>query len=217
MFCKDHVLTRRVIRTGGTAVGTRNRAGVTIAVIVVVIAAIGVGIGLSTVDTANGSKHADLRGNGSVDEAWLTAAGPGDHITLLERGAAVTQAGSSSTADSLGSLIVRNLTPGSDYQWDDETTGQTTRPFSVLAPGQNPAVDSPLYADQSMHQGLNYITMRDGIKLAATVRYPYGETCSAASPLSDGHRVLRVQRGRTHRPHPNVPLRGPPYQVHGLR
>ncbi len=33
-----------------------------------------------------------------------------------------------------------------------------------------------------MHQGLNYITMRDGIELAATVRYPYGETCSAASP-----------------------------------
>ena len=25
-----------------------------------------------------------------------------------------------------------------------------------------------------MHEGLNYITMRDGIQLAATVRYPYG-------------------------------------------
>ncbi|MGO8871126.1 MAG: CocE/NonD family hydrolase [Acidimicrobiales bacterium] len=33
-----------------------------------------------------------------------------------------------------------------------------------------------------MHQGLNYLTMRDGITLAATVRYPYGGTCSAASP-----------------------------------
>ena len=33
-----------------------------------------------------------------------------------------------------------------------------------------------------MHQGLNYITMRDGIQLAATVRYPYGGTCTAASP-----------------------------------
>ena len=54
--------------------------------------------------------------------------------------------------------------------------------FTVLAPGDNPATDSPLYTDQPMHQGLNYITMRDGIKLAATVRYPYGETCSATSP-----------------------------------
>ncbi len=33
-----------------------------------------------------------------------------------------------------------------------------------------------------MHEGLNYITMRDGITLAATVRYPYGHTCSTAAP-----------------------------------
>jgi len=33
-----------------------------------------------------------------------------------------------------------------------------------------------------MHEGLNYISMRDGISLAATVRYPYGKTCSASSP-----------------------------------
>lgn len=162
--------------------GTRSRAGVIIVVIVAVIAAICVGIVLSTAGSAGGSKRPNLRGNGSVDEAWLTAAGPGDHITLLEHGTAVSEAGSSSTADSLGSLIVRNLSPGADYQWDDETTGQTTPPFQVLAPGHNPAVDSPLYTDQPMHQGLNYITMRDGIKLAATVRYPYGETCSASSP-----------------------------------
>ena len=63
-------------------------------------------------------------------------------------------AGGSSTADSLGSLIVRNLTPGSDYQWDDETTGQTTPPFRCSHPATNPAVDSPLYTDQPMHQGL---------------------------------------------------------------
>jgi predicted acyl esterase len=33
-----------------------------------------------------------------------------------------------------------------------------------------------------MHEGINYITMRDGIQLAATVRYPYNVTCSAAEP-----------------------------------
>ncbi len=179
---KDDVLPGRVIRTGGTAVGTRSRVGVTIGVIVVLIAAACVGIILSTTGTAGGSKRPDLRGNGSVDEAWLTAAGPGDHITLLEHGTAVPEAGSASVADSLGSLIVRNLTPGTDYQWDDETTDQTTPAFHVLAPGDDPTVDSPLYTDQPMHQGLNYIAMRDGIKLAATVRYPFGETCSASSP-----------------------------------
>ena len=132
---------------------TRNRAGVTVAGIVVLIAAACVGIVLSTGGTAGGSKHPDLRGNGSVEEAWLTAAGPGDHITLLEHGTAVSGAGNPSTADALGSLIVRNLTPGTDYQWDDETTGQTTPPFHVLAPGHNPAVDSRLYTVSPFTRG----------------------------------------------------------------
>ena len=44
----------------------------------------------------------------------------------------------SGTADSLGSLIIRDLTPGAGYRWDDRTTAQTTSSFTVLAPGRNP-------------------------------------------------------------------------------
>ncbi len=62
------------------------------------------------------------------------------------------------------------------------TTGTTTPTFAVLAPGADPATDSALYTSQPMHEGLNYITMRDGIQLAATVRYPYGSTCSSTAP-----------------------------------
>ncbi len=152
------------------------------AFVATVLVVVGVGIGVSKADSSGSAKRPDLRGSGSVDEAWLTGAGPGDHITLTRNGAAVAGTGGSTTADSLGSLIVRNLTPGPGYQWDDETSSQTTADFSVLAPGHNPATNSSLYTDQTMHQGLNYITMRDGIKLAATVRYPYGGTCSATSP-----------------------------------
>ncbi|MBO0729068.1 MAG: CocE/NonD family hydrolase, partial [Acidimicrobiaceae bacterium] len=66
--------------------------------------------------------------------------------------------------------------------WDDLTTGKRTAAFSVLAPGHNPAPTSSLYTHQPLRQGLNYITMRDGIQLAATVRYPFGVTCTAAKP-----------------------------------
>ena len=160
---------------------TRNRIG--LVAVAVVVAAAGVGIGLAAVGTSSAAaKRPALEGNGSIDEAWLTGAGPGDHITLTRNGATVTAAGASDTADPLGSLIVRNLTPGSGYQWDDQTTDQTTASFTVLTPGRNPGTDSSLYTGQPMHEGLNYITMRDGIKLAATVRYPYGGTCSATSP-----------------------------------
>jgi predicted acyl esterase len=152
-----------------------------IAVLVVVIASLGIGLTVAATSSSTPKRPA-LAGNGSVDEAWLTGAAPGDHITLTKDGTTVSVTGASDTADSLGSLIVRNLAPGPGYRWDDLTTAQTTTSFTVPAPGRNPSTDSPLYTDQPMHQGLNYITMRDGIRLAATVRYPYAGTCSATSP-----------------------------------
>ena len=54
-------------------------------------------------------------GNGSVDEAWLTGARPGDHVALLQNGSLVPNPANPGTADSLGSLIVRDLVPGPGY------------------------------------------------------------------------------------------------------
>ena len=123
-----------------------------------------------------------LQAGGSVDEAWLTGAGAGDSVTLLQNGIPVASPANPSSADSLGSLIVRSLNPGPGYAWDDATTRRTTHTFSVLAKDANPSTTSPLYTGQPLHSGLNYITMRDGVQLAATVRYPYGGTCSATNP-----------------------------------
>jgi predicted acyl esterase len=135
-----------------------------------------------TADAADAADAATFQGNGSVDEAWMTGAHPGDSVTLLHDGSRVVHAGSPGTADSLGALIIRNLTPGRGYSWQDTTSGDKSLSFSVLAPGANPTTDSSLYTGQPMHEGLNYITMRDGIKLAATVRYPYGGSCITSTP-----------------------------------
>jgi hypothetical protein len=135
-----------------------------------------------TVTVNNSTPVTTLDGNGSIEEAWLTGAHPGDRLVLLRNGSLDSNAANPGTADSLGSLIIRGLQPGSGYSWRDQSTGQQTSTFSVLAPGQNPPTNAALYTNQPMHQGLNYITMRDGVTLAATVRYPYGSTCSAAAP-----------------------------------
>jgi predicted acyl esterase len=132
--------------------------------------------------TAGASAGVALVGNGSVEEAWLTGATPGDSITLLHYGYKVSNPANPGKADSLGSLIIRDLRPGPRYSWVDTTVHKRTSTFSVLAVGANPPTDSTLYTDQPMQPGINYITMRDGIQLAATVRYPVGVTCSAASP-----------------------------------
>ena len=129
-----------------------------------------------------GSRLEALHANGAVDEAWVTGATPGDSITLLRHGTPVAQTGNPGTADALGALILRNLSPGRGYSWHDTSSGGRSAPFTVLAPGADPAADSDLYTHQPMHEGLNYITMRDGITLAATVRYPYGQRCSTTSP-----------------------------------
>ena len=121
-----------------------------------------------------------LHANGSIDEAWLTGANPSDSIQLEQNGVPV---GAPAAADSLGSLIVRSLTPGTGYDFSDTTASLTTASFSVLAPGANPATNSALYTTQPMHVGLNYIRMRDGIKLAATLRLPVGATSLSQGPF----------------------------------
>jgi hypothetical protein len=156
---------------------TMSKAVALIAVVLIDVVALP-GLG----GTAGAAVAPGLRGNGSVDEAWLTGSNPGDRITLLRHGRPVSNPANPGTSDALGSLIIRNLAPGSGYQWTDDTTGQSTPLFDVLKPGRNPHRNSSLYTDQPMHEGLNYITMRDGIQLAATVRYPYQGTCTATSP-----------------------------------
>ncbi len=123
-----------------------------------------------------------LRGGGSVDEAWLTGAQPGSAVTLERDGTPVKDGDNPAPADALGSLIERNLQPGSGYAWYDHTTHRRTSEFSVLAPGADPSASAALYTGQHLHQGLNYIVMRDGISLAATVRYPMNGDCSQAAP-----------------------------------
>lgn len=86
----------------------------------------------------------------------------------------------SGDAGPLGGLIVRNLSPGPGYTFRavDGSAVYGTTPFSVLDPDRPPPAS--FYRSQVMHQGLNYITMRDGVELAATVRLPPGKT------LADG-------------------------------
>jgi predicted acyl esterase len=86
----------------------------------------------------------------------------------------------SGVAGPLGAFIARSLPPGPGYTFRAASGSKVlgTRPFAVLA-GNDPPPAS-FYSHQTMHAGLNYITMRDGVELAATVRLPPGKT------LADG-------------------------------
>jgi predicted acyl esterase len=123
--------------------------------------------------------RASFSGHGSIDSAYVLGAKPGERLVVADSSGQVVGSG---VVDRLGSLVVRGLSPGTGYTFrsadpvGDRVAG--TAPFRVLGAGDVPP--ESFYAGQHMHAGLNYITMRDGVKLAATVRLPPGKT------LADG-------------------------------
>ena len=96
----------------------RHRLVTAIAVIAAVSAAGDVS-SMVPASSAGGAVSGGMEAGGSIDEAWLTGVDPGDAITLLRNGSPVTNPANPGTADSFGSLIVRDLTPGSGYAWKD--------------------------------------------------------------------------------------------------
>jgi uncharacterized protein len=135
--------------------------------------------GLLPTDGSAGGSPPPLpfRGHGSIGEAYVTGAPPGAHLTVVSAGGVSVGSG---RVDRLGSLIVRNLTSGPGYRFEEGTGSgaRRTAAFSVLSTSSTPSAS--FYAGQDLHSGLNYVRMRDGILLAATVRLPPGKT------LADG-------------------------------
>lgn len=117
-----------------------------------------------------GEQPQSAHAGGGVDQVYITDTEPGTALTLRDESGATVDEG---TSDRMGSLIFRDLTPGT-YHFVG--AGAPSTPVQVTGDA-TPAAE--LY-DQPMHTGVNYIRMRDGTTLAATVRLPYGAT------LSDG-------------------------------
>jgi predicted acyl esterase len=123
------------------------------------------------------SVTASFAGHGSVGQAYVVGVSPGLSVALAD--ASGHQVGKGRT-DGLGSLVIRSVSPGSGYTFRVTQDGKeaATAPFRVLAPTDTPG--AAFYSGQMLHVGLNYLTMRDGVKLAVTVRLPFGATMADA-------------------------------------
>src|SRR5262245_47726860 len=119
---------------------------------------------------ATAPARADLTAGGGIGFVAVTGATPGHALTLeTRRGKQV----GSGTADDFGSLIFRELTPGGGYLVRDLMSGSSAQAF-VLSFDDVP--DQSFYQQQTLSGGFQYIKMRDGTLLAATVRPPLGKT-----------------------------------------
>ncbi len=108
----------------------------------------------------------------------MAGATPG--LSLVLANASGHQVGRGTT-DALGSLVVRNVAPGPGYTFRADVDGKRASPPRPSGSWRRPT-PRPLasYASQHLHAGLNYLTMRDGVRLAATVRLPLGATMADA-------------------------------------
>ncbi|MHB1140060.1 MAG: CocE/NonD family hydrolase, partial [Microthrixaceae bacterium] len=116
----------------------------------------------------------ELRVLGGLEQIYVLGADEGDELRLSDDDGSEVARG---TADRLGSWVVRGLAQGRTYTLVNDTTGESHR-TRVLVEGEHPP--QSVYDDVDLHEGLNYVPMRDGITLAATVRPPIGNS------LADG-------------------------------
>jgi predicted acyl esterase len=110
---------------------------------------------------------------GSVGQAYVRGARPGQQLVVADAEGNQVAAG---VADDFGSFIARDLTPGDGYTFRsiDGDTVAGSEAFRVMDLADHPSQD--FYDNQELRPGLNYLTMRDGTSVAATLRLPQGKT-----------------------------------------
>ncbi len=107
----------------------------------------------------------------SVEQLHVTHAEPGELLEVVDARGAVVASG---TVDAQGSFVFRQLAPGEGYVV--RTTGKdvaTSRRLTVMSVESSRPKDG-WYAQQKLHAGFNYLTMRDGTTLSAWVTLPRG-------------------------------------------
>ncbi len=113
---------------------------------------------------------ASYKGVGGIRYAYVVDAPKNTQLIAYDAMGKQVGAG---TTDRFGSLIVRGLQPGKGYRFQTQSTPRLeTNVFEVL--DENVAPDPALYK-QDLQPGINYVTMRDGVELAMTVRLPSGK------------------------------------------
>ena len=126
-----------------------------------------------TADPMRQSSAFELRG--TIEQVYIWNAGPGLDILIesAEQGVSVT-----GTTDELGSLVLRELPPGTDYEvFPADDPSDYAGPLTVMSlEGSLP--DVGFYEQQELVHGFQYLTMRDGTQLSAFVSLP--------GPIEDG-------------------------------
>ena len=126
---------------------------------------------------------------GSAEQVYVTGATPGQKLSLMRNGKALR----TQKVDSLGGLLFRRVAPGSGYRVRIYPHGAQSAAITVHSDAAAPW-DPSVYNQTISDDGYQYLTTRDGTKLALTVWPP---TRIAGVTNADGL--------------PPIPIYSPPY------
>jgi uncharacterized protein len=126
---------------------------------------------------------------GSVEQVYATGVPAGGAVTLRDGSGAVV---ASKNADELGGVLFREVAPGSGYRV--EASGETSEPLTVLTQASAPPSTS-LYEQKIEPHGYQYLTTRDGTKLAIDVHPPQDVTKLITGKLPPGVELPYIPSG----------------------
>ena len=116
---------------------------------------------------AKGTSVATYTARGSVEQAQVTGAGPGQRLKLVDRKGEVVAA---KRAGSLGGIVFRHVPAGGGYRVK-QSGGVQSPSFRVLSRRSAPP-NTDIYDQALPAGGYGYLTTRDGTKLAINVHLP---------------------------------------------
>jgi predicted acyl esterase len=145
---------------------------------------------------ASAAAKVSFSAHGSAEQVYVTGLSPHARMSLLNsRGHAVQV----KNADSLGGLLFRNVRPGTGYRVKLDPRGPESGKLTVHSDAAKPW-DPSIYNQTIKDNGYQYLTTRDGTKLAIDVHPP---TSPAGEP--------GLPSGVTLPPLPVGTKIGPPY------
>ncbi len=106
--------------------------------------------------------------HGSAEQVYVTGLQPHARMSLISPGGAVI---ATERADSLGGLLFRGVKPGSGYRVRLDPNGAESGPLTVHSDAAKPW-DPGIYNQKIKDSGYQYLTTRDGTKLAIDVHPP---------------------------------------------
>ena len=125
-------------------------------------------VSLLTVARGSASTPPSVNAVGSAEQVYVTGLTPSAQASL------VTSHGKSlytQTADSLGGLLFLNVPPGTGYRVLLSSNGEESAPLTVHTDAAAPW-DPSIYNQKISDNGYQYLTTRDGTKLAIDVHPP---------------------------------------------